>query len=69
MFYPELYILHYFKNKKETGKIRNEFNRYSLWVVETSQAINIIMLASQRDDKPIESTSLQTDPQFKTFLL
>lgn len=65
----ELYILHYFKNKKEKGKIRNKFNHYSLWVVETLQAVNIMMLASQRDDKPVEPTSLQTDPQFKTFLL
>lgn len=38
-------------------------------MVETSQAFGVIMLTSERDNKPIEFIFLQPDPQFKTLLL
>lgn len=50
-------------------KKRKTLTCYSMWVVETSKAFGVIMLASERDNKPIEFISLQPDPQFKILTL
>lgn len=57
------------KIRKKERKTKKTFTCYSMWVVETSKAFGVIMLASERDNKPIEFISLQPDPQFKILTL
>ena len=64
---PWIYsIISKIRKKKKKGK---EKNCYSLWVVETPWHSFIMMLASERGDKPVEFISLQPDPQSQTLLL